>query len=111
MTESNAADNSSIVQAQPTVPAIEKPSYSNTESIFALICMAMGYLFIKLILVTNFGISTAIYFALFTLITFIYFKKNNIKSTKINVIFLGIIYLLLQQLFIGVIQPVMKINH
>lgn len=68
---------------QPTYPTPPKEivNYTKSESVFALLCLAFGYLFVKFTLFqTQIGIATTVFCLLFLAFSYFFIAKNKIKS-------------------------------
>lgn len=60
----------------------KKTIYTKSESIYALICLIFGYLFIKFVLLTGGNLLTTLYFSIFSVLALIYYKKKEYKIRK-----------------------------
>lgn len=67
--------------------------YSKLDFVFSLICILLGYFFIKLVLPNIFGVYPLIFNAVFSVLAVVYFKKSKVKMSKISYVLLGIIFL------------------
>lgn len=69
----------------------EKPRFSPLDIGFAVFAIAMGYLFIKLVLAGGLGLGTTLFFAIFLMGTVIYLKKQDVKFTPMAIVQLAVI--------------------
>jgi len=69
-------------QTPYTIPPKEVINYTKSEGVFALLCMAFGYLFTKFALFQiQIGIATTIFCLLFLAFTYSFLAKSKIKSS------------------------------
>lgn len=61
--------------------------YTTAESVFAVGCMAMGYLFVKLVLAGRLGVGALVFFAVFMLSAAVFVKKSAGKQSKYSVLY------------------------
>lgn len=71
----------------------EEKVYSKLDFVFSMICILLGYLFIKLVIQNIFGIYPMIFNVIFSILSVVYFKKNKIQMSKSSYVLLVIIFL------------------
>lgn len=72
---------------------VEEKVYLKKDFVFSVMCVLLGYLFIKLVLPNIFGIYLMIFNVFFSILAIVYFKKSKVKISKTSYVLLGIIIL------------------
>jgi len=71
----------------------EPKVYPKVDVTVSLICIMLGYLFIKLVLPNLIGTYSMIFNVIFCVVAIIYFKKKSISISKTSIVLLGVILL------------------
>ena len=65
-----------------------KTTYTKAEAVFALLCLPLGYLFVKFVMAGGLGIAATVFFLLSMVIISAVFKQEKVKQSKKSILLL-----------------------